>query len=174
MIIPFKGVAPRIAPSAFVEESAQLIGDVTIGEESSVWFGAILRGDVNFIRVGARTSIQDGSVVHVSSRGLPTIIGNEVTVGHKVLLHACTVGDRVLVGSGAIVLDGATIGEECLVGAGSVLVPGSRFPERRLILGTPARMVRELDPEEVASLAASAAKYVLLAAEYRKDRSCGR
>jgi len=174
VIIPFRGVAPRIAPSAFVEESAQLIGDVTIGEQSSVWFGAILRGDVNFIRVGARTSIQDGSVVHVSSRGLPTIIGNEVTVGHKVLLHACTVGDRVLVGSGAIVLDGATIGEECLVGAGSVVVPGSRFPERRLILGTPARVVRELDAEEVASLAASAAKYVLLAAEYRKDRACGR
>ena len=168
VLIALNGLRPEVAPDAYVQESAQLIGDVSIGAASSVWFCVVLRGDVNFIRVGARTSIQDGSVVHVSSRGLPTLIGDDVTVGHQALLHACTIGDRVLVGSGAIVLDGAEVPSDCLIGAGSLIVPGSRFQSGRLILGAPAKAVRELSSEEIASLTTSAAKYVTLAAEYKK------
>ncbi len=168
VIIPFKGVRAEVAADAYVQESAQVIGDVSIGPASSIWFCVVLRGDVNYIRIGARSSIQDGSVVHVSSKGLPTVIGDDVTVGHKALLHACTIGDRVLIGSGAIVLDGAEIPSECLVGAGSLVVPGSKFAPRQLILGAPARAVRELAQEEIASLVSSAARYVAHAAEYRK------
>ncbi len=143
-----------------VVDSAQIIGDVEIGEESSVWFNAVVRGDVNYIRIGKRTNIQDGCVLHVARRTLPLIIGDEVTVGHNVTLHACTVGSRVLVGMGATVMDGAEIGDNSIVGAGSLVTPGTKIPSNSLALGSPARVKRELTEEELRGIRESAAHYV--------------
>ena len=141
-------------------ESAQIIGDVIIGEESSVWFNAVIRGDVNHIRIGKYTNIQDGCVLHVARRTLPLLIGDEVTVGHNVVLHACTIGSQCLIGMGAIVMDGADIGEQSIVGAGSLVTPGTKIPPRSLVLGSPARVKRELTEEEIRGIRESAANYV--------------
>ena len=131
MIHPFKGEKPEIDASTLVVESAQIIGDVKIGEESSVWFNAVIRGDVNYIRIGKRTNIQDGCVLHVARKTLPLIIGDEVTVGHNVTLHACTIGSQCLIGMGAVVMDGSEVGEQSIVGAGSLVTP-NRPEERRV------------------------------------------
>ena len=160
MIHPFKGTLPKIHESAMVMDSAHVIGDVEIGEESSVWFNAVVRGDVHYIRIGKRTNIQDGCVLHVARRTHPLIVGDEVTVGHNVTLHACTIGSRVLIGMGAIVMDGATIGDNCLVAAGSVVTPNTQIPEGSLAMGAPARVKRELTEEERRSIRESAAHYV--------------
>ena len=159
MIHPFKEKKPQIDASALVMESAQIIGDVIIGEESSVWFNAVIRGDVNHIR-GKYTNIQDGCVLHVARRTLPLLIGDEVTVGHNVVLHACTIGSQCLIGMGAIVMDGADIGEQSIVGAGSLVTPGTKIPPRSLVLGSPARVKRELTEEEIRGIRESAANYV--------------
>lgn len=166
MLLAYKGRSPCIAPSAFIEESARVIGDVAVGEESSVWFNVVLRGDVNYIRIGCRTNIQDGTVVHVSS-GYPTVIGDEVTVGHNATLHGCTVDDRCLIGMGAVVLDGAVIGEESIVAAGAVVAPGTVIPPRTLALGAPAKPKRGLTPGEIERLGRSADNYIGLMTEYR-------
>lgn len=167
MVIPLLGVIPQIDPSVLVCEGSYIIGDVVIGEESSVWFGAVIRGDVHSIRIGCRTSIQDGSVLHVEhynlpdrSDGHPLFIGDEVTVGHKVILHGCTIANRCLIGMGAIVMDGVEIGEDSIVGAGALVTKGKRFPPRSLILGSPAKRVRELSDAEVEEIKASALRYV--------------
>ncbi|MDA0692377.1 MAG: gamma carbonic anhydrase family protein [Nitrospinae bacterium] len=160
MIHPFKEKKPQIDASALVMESAQIIGDVIIGEESSVWFNAVIRGDVNHIRIGKYTNIQDGCVLHVARRTLPLLIGDEVTVGHNVVLHACTIGSQCLIGMGAIVMDGADIGEQSIVGAGSLVTPGTKIPPRSLVLGSPARVKRELTEEEIRGIRESAANYV--------------
>ena len=152
MLRSFKGITPKIAPSAFIEESAQLIGDVEIGEESSVWFNCVLRGDVYHIRVGDYTNIQDGAVIHVTTGTYATIIGNYVTVGHGVVLHGCTIQDRCLIGIGSIVLDNVTIGEDSLIGAGSLVTPGTVIPPRSLVMGAPARVRRSVTQEEVARI----------------------
>ena len=167
MIVPFRGLTPSLDATAFVAESAVVVGDVTLGPESSLWFHAVVRGDVGAVRIGARTNVQDHVTIHVLGGHHPTILGDEVTVGHRAVLHGCTIGDRTLVGMGAIVLDGATIGPDCLIGAGALVVPGTRIPAGQLVLGAPARVARPLDDAERAGLRASAARYVGYAAEYR-------
>ncbi len=160
MILPFGEINPQIDPTALVVPNATIIGDVVIGEESSVWFQAVVRGDVNLIRIGSRTNIQDGSVVHVTNLTHPTRIGDDVTVGHNVTLHGCTIGDRCLIGIGAIVLDGAEVGPDCIVGAGALVAPGARIPAGSLVIGTPARVKRTLTGEEKAHLLQSARNYI--------------
>jgi carbonic anhydrase/acetyltransferase-like protein (isoleucine patch superfamily) len=150
-------------------EGATILGDVELGEDASVWPGVVLRGDVNSIRVGARTNLQDGTVVHVTSRTHPTVLGEDVTVGHRAVLHGCTVHDRALVGIGAIVLDGAVIGEEAMVGAGALVPPGMVVPPRTLVLGSPAKPRRALTPEEIARQVDTAARYVEYAARHRAE-----
>lgn len=149
MIRSFKGIMPRVAATAFVESSAHLIGDIEVGEHSSVWFNCVLRGDVHHIRIGNSTNVQDGTIVHVTTGESPTIIGNCVTVGHGVILHGCLIKDRSLIGIGAIVLDDAVVGEESLVAAGSLVTPGSVIPPRSLVMGSPAKVRRQVTEEEI-------------------------
>jgi carbonic anhydrase/acetyltransferase-like protein (isoleucine patch superfamily) len=155
-----QGRRPRIGRGAFVAANATVIGDVTLGDESSVWFGVVGRGDVMPIAVGARTNIQDGSVVHVTGGKTRTLVGDDVTAGHMVLLHGCTVESSVLVGMGSIVLDGAVIEEGCVVGAGSLVTPGTRIPRGSVAMGRPARVVRAVTDEDRAWIAASSQGYV--------------
>ena len=151
---------PRIGSRVFIAENATVIGDVEIGDDSSIWFGAILRGDVNYIKVGKCTSIQDGTVVHVTNKTHPTVIGDYVTVGHAVKLHGCTVKDNCLIGIGAIILDGAVINENSIVAAGTLIPPGKEFPPNSLIMGFPAKVKRTLSSEEIENLKAHALRYV--------------
>jgi gamma-carbonic anhydrase len=167
MIIPHHGHTPRIHETAFIAPSADIIGDVEIGEHSSIWFQAVLRGDVHRIRVGARTNIQDHSVLHVTRDQSACTVGDDVTVGHRATLHGCTIGNRVLVGMGAIILDDAVIGDDCLIGAGALVTKGTKVPSGHLVLGSPAKVTRRLKPEEIAFLPKSAAGYVSDASEYR-------
>lgn len=166
----FKGVLPRVDPSCFVEDSAQVIGDVELGEDSSVWFNAVLRGDVNPIRIGKRTNIQDLTMVHVTSHTHPTQVGDDVTVGHHVILHGCTVGNRVLVGMGAILMDGVEVGDDCIIGAGTLLTPGTKVPPGSLVVGSPGKVKRPLTEAEREFLLMSAQHYVHNAAEHRASR----
>jgi carbonic anhydrase/acetyltransferase-like protein (isoleucine patch superfamily) len=168
VILAYEGKAPRLAPSAFVAEGSVVTGDVEIGEDSSIWFGTVIRGDVNHVRIGARTNIQDQSMVHVTGGTHPTSVGDDVTVGHRAVLHGCTVHDRSLVGIGAIVLDGAVVGPDAMVGAGALVPPGMVVPPGTLVLGAPAKVKRALTAEEIAGLRASAASYVRRAATYRQ------
>ena len=148
-----------LAPGAWVADSASVIGHVALGENASVWYGAVLRGDNDWIRVGRNTSIQDGSVLHTDP-GIELVVGDDVTVGHQVMLHGCTIGDGSLIGIQSVVLNGARIGRRCIVGAGSLVTEGKEFPDGSLIVGSPARRVRELSPEQFALLVRSAARYV--------------
>lgn len=166
MIIPHHGVTPQVSETAYIQQSAQVIGDVHIGPESSVWFNAVVRGDVCYIRVGARVNIQDNATVHVFSGGVPTLIGDGVSVAHNVVLHACTIHDFTLVGIGAVVLDGAEVGAECLIGAGAVVAPHTRVPPRSLVFGNPAKVARPLKSEEIAMLHRTAENYVRFARDY--------
>jgi carbonic anhydrase/acetyltransferase-like protein (isoleucine patch superfamily) len=152
-------VAPRIAASAWVADSAQVIGDVVLHEDSSVWFGAVLRADSETLTIGRGSNIQDGSVIHADA-GFPVTLGDNVTVGHQVMLHGCTVGEGSLIGIQAVVLNGAKIGRSCLVGAGALVTEGKEFPDGSLIIGSPARVARPLRPEEIEGLRGSAAHYV--------------
>ncbi len=163
----FEGRAPTIAASAFIAPTAAVIGDVTIGEESSVWFHCVLRGDTNFIRIGARTNIQDGTIVHVNAGAEPTIIGDDVTIGHAAIIHACTLQDGAFVGMGALVLDGAVIESGGVLAAGSVLPPAKRIGAGELWLGNPARLVRVLDAPGRARFARNAPGYAALGQRYR-------
>ncbi len=167
MIAAFRNVAPMIDASAYVMESAVVIGDVTIGAESSVWFHTVVRGDVFPIRIGARTNVQDNATLHVFGGRSPIVIGDEVTIGHGAIVHGATLGDRVLIGMGAIVLDGVEIGPDCLIGAGALVTPGTRIAAGQLVLGSPAQARRPLTASERDSLRDSAARYVSYAAEYR-------
>ncbi|HQU91676.1 MAG TPA: gamma carbonic anhydrase family protein [Pyrinomonadaceae bacterium] len=167
MIRPFNGIEPRIHESVYIADDATIVGDVEIGEDSSVWFGSVLRGDVNYIRIGARTNIQDQTIIHVSSKGISTIVEDEVTVGHRVTLHACHVERGCLIGIGAILMDGVRIGANSLVGAGSLLTPGIQIPPRSLVIGSPGRVKRELTDDELTSLEKSWRNYVELKDKYR-------
>lgn len=173
VIRTFGDQAPRLHGSVFVAEDAVVVGDVEIGADSSLWYGTVVRGDVNAIRIGARTNLQDHTVVHVTSRTHPTTLGDDVTVGHRVVLHGCTVHDRCLVGIGAIVLDGAVIGPDAMIGAGALVAPGTVVPPGTLWLGAPAKQKRPLTPEEIAFLRQSAANYVGYAARYRAGEGGG-
>ena len=150
---------PRIAPTAWVADSAQVIGRVSLADNASVWYGAVLRGDNEWITVGARSNVQDGSVLH-TDMGSPLTLGEDVTIGHQCMLHGCTVGDGSLIGIQAVVLNGARIGKNCLVGAGSIVTEGKEFPDYSLIIGSPAKWVRELSPEQIARMHLGAAHYV--------------
>lgn len=167
LILSHHGISPTIAPNAYVAPNATIIGDVEIGEEASIWFQTVVRGDVYPIRIGARSNIQDLSMVHVRTNKYATILEEEVTVGHSVTLHGCTLRTRCLIGIGAIVLDGVEVGEEAIIAAGSVITPGTTIPPRVLAIGAPCKVKRDLTPEEVASLRASAENYVMLARTYR-------
>jgi carbonic anhydrase/acetyltransferase-like protein (isoleucine patch superfamily) len=169
MIKAFNKIEPKIDPSAFIADDAVIIGDVEIGEDCSIWYGSIVRGDVNFIRIGGRTNIQDGCIVHVSSDTNSTVIEDEVTVGHKVVLHGCHVESRCLIGIGAILLDGVHVGRNSLVAAGSLLTPGTQIPPNSVVMGSPARVKRSVNDDELAYLDRSWRNYVELKNRYRRD-----
>jgi carbonic anhydrase/acetyltransferase-like protein (isoleucine patch superfamily) len=169
MIRPFRGKRPTVDASAFVAETATIIGDVTVGARSSVWFGAVIRGDVFHVRIGAETSIQDNTVIHVTHDRYATSVGDRVTVGHGVILHGCTVRDRVIVGMGAVILDQAEVGEKCIVGAGALITPGTKIPSGHLVVGAPARVKRPLTEDELLWIESSADHYVALTGEYRNE-----
>lgn len=173
IIIPFRGTEPILKRNAWIATGATVIGDTTMGEDSAIWFGCVVRGDVHRIEIGDRSNIQDLSMVHVThykkedkSDGNPTIIGNDVTVGHRVMLHGCTIEDACLIGMSATILDGAVIGKESIVGAGSLVTKNKVFPPRSLIMGSPAKVVRELNEAEIEELYNSAKRYVSFKNEY--------
>ena len=174
MLLKFKKWFPKVKKSAWIAPSADVIGNVKIGKDCSIWFGAIIRGDVHKIRIGKRTSIQDLSMIHVShyknndmSTGHPTIVGDDVTIGHKVMLHGCTIENGCLIGMSATILDGAVIGEGSIVGANSLVTSNKIFPPHSLIMGSPAKVVKTLDKEAVQGLIEHAKRYVEFKKEYR-------
>jgi len=169
MIRTFQGIKPTVPRSCFVEDTAVVIGDVVMGEECSVWFNAVIRGDVNYIRIGDRTNVQDLCMLHVTHDIHPLVIGSEVTIGHHVLLHGCTIHDRVLVGMGAIIMDGAVIGEDSVVGAGALVVEDTIVSPKSLILGSPAKVRRSVTAKELAWVKESAENYVRYASQYMSD-----
>ncbi len=166
MIKSFNSIEPKIHETAFIADDAIVIGDVEIGEDASVWFGAIVRGDVNFIKIGARTNIQDGTIIHVSSKTHSTVLEEEITVGHRVTLHGCHVERGCLIGIGAILLDGVRVGRNSLVAAGSLLTPGTQIPPNSLVMGSPAKVKRALTTAEIAHLDQSWRNYVELKRHY--------
>ena len=165
MILPYDGRAPSVDPSAYVVASAVVVGDVTIGPESSVWFHAVVRGDIEPIRIGARTNVQDNATLHVVGGRFPTTLGDGVTVGHNAVVHGCTIGNRVLIGMGATILNGAEIGDDTIVAAGTLVTEGAMIPRRSLVMGSPGKVRRTLSDEDVASILEYAANYV----RYKKD-----
>ncbi len=167
MIKTFQNISPKIHETAFVAENATVIGDVEIGSESSIWFNSVVRGDVNFIRIGARTNIQDACVIHVSSKTHPTVLEDEVTLGHRVTLHGCYVESGCLIGIGAIVLDGARVGKNSLIAAGSLVTPATQIPPRSLVMGSPARVKRKLTDDEIYNLARFWQNYTELLKVYK-------
>ena len=166
MIRTFQGITPTIPKSCFIEDTGIVIGDVVMGEQCSVWFHAVVRGDVHFIRLGDRTNVQDLCMLHVTHDTHPLIIGNDVTVGHSVVLHGCTIKDRVLIGMGAIIMDGAVIGEDSVVGAGALVTGGTVVPPRSLLLGSPAKVARPVTPKELLWIKESSDNYVKYAGQY--------
>jgi carbonic anhydrase/acetyltransferase-like protein (isoleucine patch superfamily) len=167
VIITYKGITPKIDPSVFIADGVHIIGDVEIGKDSSVWFNTVIRGDVNFIRIGERTNIQDNTVVHVTNKKFPTHIGSNVTIGHSAVIHACTIQDFSLIGMGAVILDDANIGKYSLVAAGAVVPMGMQVPEGVLAAGVPAKIIRPLTEEERTFLIQSAQNYIDYVATYR-------
>jgi carbonic anhydrase/acetyltransferase-like protein (isoleucine patch superfamily) len=165
----YGGKAPRLHETAFVSDGVLVIGDVEVGAQSSIWFGSIVRGDVHFIRIGARTNVQDQSIIHVTHDTHPTVVGDDVTLGHRVTLHGCTIRDRCLIGIGATVLDGAVVGPDAVVAAGAVVPPGMVVPPGKMVMGTPARVTRDLRPDELEGLLASARNYVAYMEQYRRE-----
>jgi carbonic anhydrase/acetyltransferase-like protein (isoleucine patch superfamily) len=170
MIRPFRGVYPQIPESAYVDQSAQIIGDVHLGEQSSVWCNAVLRGDMYYIRIGDRSNVQDNCVLHTRTGEKPTILEEEVTVGHSVTLHGCYIEKGALIGIGSIVLDDVRVGEKSLVAAGSLISPGTIIPPRSLVMGMPARVKRPLTDEEVESLNGFWMNYVKYLDFYKEDK----
>ncbi len=173
MTFKFKQWTPQLGTNSWVAPSADVIGNVTMGKECSIWFGCVIRGDVHYITIGDRTNIQDLSMIHVThykkedmSDGNPTIIGSDVTIGHRVMMHGCTIGDACLIGMSATILDGAVIGKESIVGAGALVTKNKVFPPRSLIMGSPAKVIRELSDDEVKELYASASRYVAFKNDY--------
>lgn len=166
-IYELDGHTPKLGQNAYVADSAQVVGKVTLEENASVWFGTIIRGDSEHIRIGRNSNVQDASVLH-ADEGVPLTLGENVSVGHKVMLHGCTVGDGSLIGIGAVVLNHAKIGKNCLVGAGALVTEGKEFPDGSMILGSPAKAVKQLSPEQIEGLKRIAKHYVENAERYRK------
>lgn len=169
MVYSYRKILPKIHETVFLTPSSDIIGDVQIGENSSVWFQVVIRGDVNSISIGKDTNIQDGSILHVTHQKAALKIGNQVTVGHSVTLHGCTIGDRVLIGMRAVVMDHVEIGDDCIIGAGSLVTQGSKIPPHSLVLGSPAKVIRQLNAEELAFLKQSAENYKQYVKWYRED-----
>lgn len=165
MIRTYKNITPTVAPTAYVDQSAQVVGDVVIGAESSVWMNVVIRGDVHSIRIGRRSNVQDLTMVHVMRETHPTTIGDEVTIGHSAVIHGCTIEDRVLIGMAAVLLNGVHVGSDSIVAAGTLLTEGTRIPPRSLVMGRPGKVKRELTDEEVAEIKWYADNYV----RYRLD-----
>jgi carbonic anhydrase/acetyltransferase-like protein (isoleucine patch superfamily) len=170
MLRPYRSVLPTVHPTAYVDQAALVIGDVEIGEESSIWMNVVVRGDVNRIRIGRRTNVQDGTIVHVMRGTHPTLIGDEVTIGHGVIVHGCTIGNRCLIGMGAVLLNGVEIGDDSIVAAGALLVEGTTVPPGSMILGSPARVKRQLTEEEVARIRDYADRYVAYRLDYMEGQ----
>jgi len=168
-IARYLGTPPTVHPSAYVAPGATVIGDVTLAEETSVWYGAVIRADINRIVIGPRSNIQDGAVIHLAD-DYGTFIGELVTVGHKAIVHACTVADEVLVGMGAIILDGAEIGARSIIGAGALITGGKKIPPGSLVVGSPGKIVRQLSLDEQAGIRVWADKYVAVSREYLQRR----
>ena len=166
MLRPYRGRMPRVHPTAYIDSSAQVVGDVEIGEESSVWMAVVIRGDVNRIRIGRRSNVQDGTVVHVMKDTHETTIGDDVTIGHAAVIHGCTIEDRCLIGMGAILLNGARIGEGSIVAAGTLVVEGMVVPPRSLVMGSPGKVKRALTDAEVAGIQTYADRYVAYRLDY--------
>lgn len=166
MLRPYRGQLPRVHPSAFIDDSAQVIGDVEIGEDSSVWMCVVIRGDVNRIRIGRRSNIQDGTIVHVMKDTHPTVIGDDVTVGHAAVVHGCTIEDRCLIGMGAILLNGVTVGTGSIVAAGTLLPEGMRVPPRSLVMGAPGKVRRTLSDADLDEIQMYADRYVAYRLDY--------
>ena len=171
MLRPYRGVSPRVAPSAFIDASAQIIGEVEIGDESSVWMCAVVRGDVHWIRIGRRSNIQDGAVVHAMTGTHPTAIGDNVTVGHAAVIHGCTVESQCLVGIGAILLNGCHIGTGSIVAAGTLITEGMRVPPKSLVMGSPGKVKRLLTHAEIADIQVYADRYVGYRLDYMPGAS---
>ncbi len=171
MILSYRGRTPELHESVFTAEGAQVIGDVTIGKDSSVWFNAVIRGDVNFIRIGERTNVQDNTVIHVTFEKFPTFVDSDVTIGHSAVVHGCTIESCCLIGMGAILLDDCRIGDHSLVAAGALVREGFVVPPKSLVAGMPAKVVRELDQDEIARLEESARHYVEYARNYKNGTS---
>ncbi|MCX7822218.1 MAG: gamma carbonic anhydrase family protein [Syntrophobacterales bacterium] len=167
-LIQYKGTYPKIAKDVYIAPGAVVIGDVEIGSKSSIWFYTVVRGDVNFIRIGEETNIQDHSVLHVTTEKFPLRIGDRVTVGHRAVIHGCTVEDECLIGMGAIILDGARIGKHSIVAAGAVVPQGMEVPENSLVMGIPARVQKKISNGEIDRIIETAKKYASLAEEYRQ------
>lgn len=167
MLHPYQGKTPALDDSVFCVDSAEIIGDVEIGAESSVWFQVVIRGDVNFIRIGERSNIQDGTVIHVSHETHPTVIGDDVTIGHNVTLHGCKIGNRCLIGMGAVILDAAVIADDAMVAAGALVTPGTKVPSGTLYVGSPAKYKRHLTESEIVNLKQSALNYINYVETYR-------
>jgi carbonic anhydrase/acetyltransferase-like protein (isoleucine patch superfamily) len=165
---PYRGTLPRVHPTAYIDDSAQVIGDVEIGEESSVWMCAVLRGDVNAIRIGRRSNLQDGVVVHVMNGSHHTIVGDEVTIGHGAMVHGCTIESRCLIGIGAILLNGAHVGTGSIVAAGTLLAENANVPPRSLVMGSPGKVKRLLTQAEIADVSAYAERYVAYRLDYMR------
>jgi len=170
MILKYLGKEPKIGKEVFIAEGAKVIGDVTLGDHVSVWFNAIVRGDVHYIKIGDNTNIQDNSVLHVTTDIAPLNIGKNVIVGHSAILHGCTIEDNCLIGSGAIIWDGAVIGEGSIVGAGAIVLANFKAPPHSLILGTPAKIKSEVPDEQCEKIITAAEHYVTYAQNYMKDR----
>ncbi|MBQ27423.1 MAG: gamma carbonic anhydrase family protein [Nitrospiraceae bacterium] len=168
MIKSFKGITPTIHKRAFIEESATIIGDVVIGELTNVWFHTVIRGDVHYIRIGDRTNIQDLCMLHVTKELYPLLIGNDVTVGHNVVLHGCAIANRCLIGMGAILMDGAKIGEDCIIAAGALVLERTIVPPNTLMVGSPARPKRQLTDDELQWIKTSANNYLSYVKDYQK------
>ena len=169
IIRTFNNKTPEVGDGCFLAETSVLIGDVVLGARSSVWYGTVLRGDVHHIRIGEEVSVQDNTVVHVTSGRHATIVGDRVTIGHSVVLHGCTIGDECLIGMGAIIMDRAVIGKHCVVGAGALVTPGTEIPAGHLALGSPARVSRKLTDEELSWISTSSSHYVELSSRYLAD-----
>ena len=165
-ILPYNGITPKLHPSVYLADNCRIVGNVEIGEGSSVWFGSVVRGDTNKVIIGKRTNLQDGVIVH-STNSNPCIIGDYVTAGHNAVIHACLISSFTIIGMGGIVMDGAVIGEGSIVAAGTVVPPGKEFPPRSLILGSPGRHVREISEEEYMSNISAAELYVKLSDSYK-------
>ena len=168
MLIPYQQILPEIHPSVYIAHGAMIIGDVTIGEESSVWFNAVLRGDLDQIRIGLRTNIQDGTIVHLD-KGFPCIIGDDVTVGHGCIVHGCTVGDGAMLGMGAIVLTGAKIGERAIVGAGALVREGQEIPPETVAVGLPAKVRRDVSAADLERIRFGTLDYVVRGQTMKKN-----